>query len=88
MPERGSSIINAVRAPLTGIMLVAELTANFDLLPQIIITCMTASITAQMLGSKPIYDLLLNRMLKVQPSPEFGKRDVVATRRNGEYYKA
>jgi len=60
----GGLFAATVRAPLTGIVLVAELTASFELLPQMIITCMTASITAQMLGSKPIYELLLNRMLK------------------------
>jgi H+/Cl- antiporter ClcA len=36
-----------VRAPLTGIVLVAEMTASFNLLPVLIVTCMTASITAQ-----------------------------------------
>jgi CIC family chloride channel protein len=80
----GGLFAATVRAPLTGIVLVAELTSNFELLPQIIITCMTASITAQMLGSKPIYDLLLNRMLKAQPSPGHGKRDVAADKGNGE----
>jgi CIC family chloride channel protein len=60
----GGLFAATVRAPLTGIVLVAELTASFELLPAIIVTCLSASITAQMLGSKPIYELLLNRMLR------------------------
>jgi len=59
----GALFAATVRAPLTGIVLVAEMTASFELLPALIITCMTASITAQSLGSKPIYDLLLERTL-------------------------
>jgi CIC family chloride channel protein len=77
-----------VRAPLTGIVLVAELTASFELLPAIIVTCLTASITAQMIGSKPIYEQLLNRTLKAQPSPGNRERDVRAMKENGEKSKA
>ena len=84
----GGLFAATVRAPLTGIVLVAELTASFNLLPAIIITCLTASITAQMLGSKPIYEQLLNRTLKAQPSPGNGERDVGAMKGNGETYTA
>jgi len=59
----GALFAATVRAPLTGIVLVAEMTASFNLLPALIVTCMTASITAQSLGSTPIYDLLLTRTL-------------------------
>ena len=59
----GALFAATVRAPLTGIVLVAEMTASFELLPALIVTCMTASITAQSIGSKPIYDLLLERTL-------------------------
>jgi CIC family chloride channel protein len=84
----GGLFAATVRAPLTGIVLVAELTASFELLPQMIITCLTASITAQMLGSKPIYELLLNRTLKAQPSPGNGERAVGAIKADGETYTA
>lgn len=59
----GGLFAATVRAPLTGIVLVAELTSSFQLLPAMIITCVTASITAQWLGSKPIYESLLARTL-------------------------
>jgi len=52
-----------VRAPLTGIILVSEMTASFELLPALIVTCMVASITTNSLGVRPIYDLLLDRTL-------------------------
>jgi CIC family chloride channel protein len=84
----GGLFAATVRAPLTGIVLVAELTASFELLPAIIITCLTASITAQMIGSKPIYEQLLKRTLKAQPSPGNGEWDVGAMRGNGEKFKA
>lgn len=60
----GALFAATVRAPLTGIVLVAEMTASFELLPEMIVTCMTASIVAQSLGSRPVYDLLLERTLE------------------------
>ena len=60
----GALFAATVRAPLTGIVLVAEMTASFNLLPAMIITCMTASVVAQSLGSKPVYDMLLERTLE------------------------
>ena len=59
----GALFAATVRAPLTGIVLVAEMTGSFNLLPAMIITCMTASVVAQSLGSKPVYDMLLERTL-------------------------
>ncbi len=60
----GGLFAATVRAPLTGIVLVAELTSTFELLPAMVITCVTASITAQSLGSTPVYELLLARALE------------------------
>ncbi len=60
----GGLFAATVRAPLTGVVLVAELTSSFELLPAMILTCMTASITAQSLGSRPIYESLLTRTLE------------------------
>ncbi|MCA9004922.1 MAG: H(+)/Cl(-) exchange transporter ClcA [Planctomycetaceae bacterium] len=69
----GALFAATVRAPLTGIVLVAEMTDSFELLPAMIVTCMTASIVAQSLGSRPIYDLLLERTLErrgIKAEPE------------------
>jgi CIC family chloride channel protein len=50
-----------VRAPMTAIVLVAELTGTYGLLPAMLVTSATASITAQALGGRPIYEQLLLR---------------------------
>lgn len=52
-----------VRAPLTALALVAELTGNFQLLPMLLLAAAVAALTADWLGSPPIYDRLLERML-------------------------
>lgn len=59
----GGLFAATVRAPLTGIVLVAELTSSFGLLGPLMVVCVAASISAQLLGSKPIYDSLLTRTL-------------------------
>ncbi len=66
----GALFAATVRAPLTGIILVAEMTSSFELLPPLIITCVVASIMAQLLGSKPVYELLLARTLESGPVSE------------------
>ncbi|MFO1155033.1 MAG: H(+)/Cl(-) exchange transporter ClcA [Rhodospirillales bacterium] len=59
-----------VRAPLTAVALVTELTGTFTLLPAMIIAGSSASMTAQMLGGRPIYEQLLARTLrKARQSP-------------------
>ena len=62
---------SVVRAPLTGIILVAELTGNSTLLLPMLIACAAAMTIPTMLGNRPIYDTLKERML--QPDPT-GKR--------------
>jgi CIC family chloride channel protein len=59
----GGLFAATVRASPTGIVLVAELSGSFGLLSAMVLTCLTASITAQSLRSKPIYNLLLARTL-------------------------
>ena len=62
----GALFSATVRAPVTGIVLVAELTGNYDMLLASALTCVTASITAQSTGGQPIYSLLLQRTNKSQ----------------------
>lgn len=54
-----------VRAPLTGIVLVAELTLNFSLILPMLTTALFATMTANALGGRAIYTLLLEQTLKV-----------------------
>ncbi len=60
----GALFAATVRAPITGILLVIEMTNNYNLILPLIITCLGAVIFAQLLGGKPIYSQLLNRTLK------------------------
>ncbi|MBE6032321.1 MAG: ClC family H(+)/Cl(-) exchange transporter, partial [Clostridiales bacterium] len=53
-----------VRAPLTGIVLVAEMTGSLTQFTGLVIVSIVSALTANMLGSKPIYDELLENMLK------------------------
>ncbi|MCP4176788.1 MAG: H(+)/Cl(-) exchange transporter ClcA [bacterium] len=57
-----------VRAPLTGIVLVAELTMNYQIILPLILTCFTATIVANLLGGKPIYETMLFRTLRLEGS--------------------
>ncbi|MGW6614237.1 chloride channel protein [Streptomyces erythrochromogenes] len=53
-----------VRAPLTGIVLVTEMTGAGVLLLPLLTACFAAAVTADRLGSAPIYDTLRRRMLE------------------------
>lgn len=52
-----------VRAPITGIILISEMTGIFSNLLPLAIVSLVAHITAEILGGVPIYDQLLDRML-------------------------
>ncbi|OGV19992.1 MAG: chloride channel protein [Lentisphaerae bacterium GWF2_38_69] len=54
-----------VGAPLTGIILVAEMTLNYELLLPLILTCFSATIVSYLLGGKPVYETLLLRTLRL-----------------------
>lgn len=53
-----------VRAPLTGIVLIIEMTDNYDLIMPLFVGCFTALLVADWIGVPPIYDALLDAMLK------------------------
>jgi len=52
-----------VKAPITGCILITEMTGSFKHLPALIIVAMTSYIVADLLKSRPIYEDLLNRIL-------------------------
>jgi CIC family chloride channel protein len=59
-----------VRAPLTGIILVTEMTANSTLLLPMLAACFSAMAVSTMLGEPPIYDSLRARTLALsEPEP-------------------
>jgi len=55
-----------VRAPITGTILITEMTGSFTHLFSLAIVSIVAYIVAEILGSKPIYDSLLERFLAKQ----------------------
>ena len=66
-----------VRAPITGIILITEMTGSFNHLLAISLTAITAYIVADLLGSKPIYEALLERILKNQ-----GEEKIIGDRKH------
>lgn len=53
-----------VRAPLTGIMLILEMTGNYSQMLPLLVSCFCAFIVAEALKDVPIYEALLERDLK------------------------
>jgi chloride channel protein, CIC family len=53
-----------VRAPVTGIVLVIEMTAAYTTLFPMLVTCFTAMLAATLLKNPPIYDSLHKRLTK------------------------
>ena len=51
---------SVVRAPLTGIVLIVEMTGNYDQLYALIVACLTAYLIAEAFRDQPIYDALLD----------------------------
>lgn len=60
----GALFAATVRAPLTGLVLVLEMTSNYQLILPMIITCLGATMIAQLLGGRPLYSVLLEKILQ------------------------
>ncbi|KNC93217.1 H(+)/Cl(-) exchange transporter ClcA [Trabulsiella odontotermitis] len=66
----GALLAASLRAPLTGIVLVLEMTDNYQLILPMIITCLGATLLAQFLGGKPLYSTILARTLAKQQAEQ------------------
>lgn len=55
---------SVVKAPVTGSILIMEMTGSFSHLFALVTVSMTAYIVSDVLKSKPVYDILLERSLK------------------------
>jgi ABC-type enterobactin transport system permease subunit len=57
-PDMAAFFTGAVRAPLTGMVLVSEMTANATMLLPMLEACFTAMLVPALLRNAPIYDSL------------------------------
>jgi H+/Cl- antiporter ClcA len=53
-----------VKAPLTGMILILEMSGNFNHLGNLVLVSLSAFISAELIGSRPVYAVLLERLLK------------------------
>jgi CIC family chloride channel protein len=60
----GALFSAAVRAPLTGIVLVVEMTQNYSLIFPLMVSCLTSTTVVQLFANPPIYSQLLHRALR------------------------
>ena len=60
----GALFAATVQAPVTGIVLVVEMTSNYSLIIPVLIACVGADIVAHELGTRPLYTVLLERLKK------------------------
>lgn len=58
-----------VKAPITGSVLITEMTGSFTHLLPIGLVCLTAYVVSDLLNSKPIYEELLENMLEKAETP-------------------
>lgn len=66
---------SSVRAPITGTVLIMEMTGSYHQLLSLAIAAMVAFVVAELCRSKPIYEELLHRsMAASQPRPEVLKQ--------------
>ena len=59
----GALFAAAVRAPITGIVLVVEMTQNYLLILPLMVSCLTSTTVVQLARNAPIYTQLLHRSL-------------------------
>lgn len=59
----GALFAAAVRSPITGVVLVVEMTQNYSLILPLMITCITSTTVVQLARNDPIYTQLLRRTL-------------------------
>jgi len=59
----GALFAAAVRSPITGVVLVVEMTQNYSLILPLMVTCITSTTIMQLAKNKPIYTQLLHRTL-------------------------
>ncbi|MBL7478973.1 H(+)/Cl(-) exchange transporter ClcA [Legionella bononiensis] len=72
----GALFAASVRSPITGVVLVVEMTQNYSLILPLMITCITSTTIVQLMGNEPIYTQLLERTLKLGSKAEEKKAGI------------
>lgn len=62
----GALFSAAIRAPLTGVVLVVEMTQNYSLILPLMVSCLTSTTIMQLVRNEPLYTQLLRRALNLQ----------------------
>jgi H+/Cl- antiporter ClcA len=52
-----------VRAPVTGMILILEMTGNFTHLGNVVLVSLSAFVCSELINSRPVYTVLLERLL-------------------------
>jgi chloride channel protein, CIC family len=65
----GALFAACIRSPITGVVLVVEMTQNYSLILPLMITCITSTTVVQLAHNAPIYTQLLRRTLKLSKRP-------------------
>lgn len=60
----GALFSACIRAPLTGIVLIVEMTGNYFLILPLMVCCLTSTTVMQLAKNEPIYTQLLRRTIK------------------------
>jgi H+/Cl- antiporter ClcA len=56
----------AVNAPVTGIILILEMSGSFDHLVNLVLVCLSTFVTSTLIASRPVYEVLLERIVKIR----------------------
>lgn len=75
----GALFSASVRAPVTGIVLVVELTQNYSLILPLMISCLAATTVVQLANNLPIYTQLLDRTMRKNKSTDPRKETPAGT---------
>ncbi|MDR2160164.1 MAG: ClC family H(+)/Cl(-) exchange transporter [Treponema sp.] len=51
-----------VKAPVTGVVLILEMSGNFNHLGSLVLVCLVSFVTSELMASRPVYAVLLERM--------------------------
>jgi H+/Cl- antiporter ClcA len=66
---------SVVKSPVTGIVLVLEMTANYRHLTSLVLVSLCSFVTAELISSRPVYDVLLTRILNDGITPRLCQTD-------------